>query len=402
MNLETFIEKSKRIHGDNFNYSKFEYIGSKNKSILICNRCNTEFLTTTSNNLQGKGCKNCHKIKISVEYSKDMLKVKYPNWNFNFNLYKDRDSIIQYTCEKNHKGKSSYRNLSRYNVCKECNEIELLDKKKNKITNNNLEIIEYISDNLIKCKCVKCGSHGEDSLRDLTRSNYKCKYCILLNESTLLKDGTIKLIKIGDFGDSKNIYLECNKGHKYTQDRNNLLSNRGCNQCRKEKITFSKEYVFSKFSEIHGDLYKYKYDDYISVKSKIEITCRKGHIFFQKVSNHLQGKGCPICRESIGERNISVYLENKSIKFIRQKKFSDCKYISHLPFDFYIPSINTIIEYDGIQHFEPVELFGGLEEFEKTKIKDKIKNEYCSINNIKLYRISYKDIITDTLDLIFN
>jgi hypothetical protein len=331
-----------------------------------------------------------------------MLKIKYPNWNFNFNLYKDRDSIIQYTCNNNHIGVSTYKNMSRYNVCKECNEIELLESKKEKIYRNNLEIIEYKNDNLIKCRCNKCGFNKEDSLLNLTYNKYKCKYCILLNESSLLKEGIIKLIKIGDFGDSKNIYLECNKGHKYIQDRNNLLSNRGCNECRKEKITFSKEYVFSKFSEIHGDLYRYKYDDYISLKSKIEITCRKGHIFFQKASNHLQGKGCPICRESIGERNISVYLENKGINFIRQKKFSDCKYISHLPFDFYIPSINTIIEYDGIQHFEPVELFGGLEEFEKTKIKDKIKNEYCSSSNIELYRISYKDNIKVTLDLVFN
>lgn len=116
MDLETFIEKSKKIHGDNFNYSKFEYTGSKNKSILICNKCNIEFLTTPSNNLIGSKCKKCHKIKISVEYSKDMLRIKYPNWNFNFNLYEDRDSIIQYTCENNHKGESNYRNLSRYNV----------------------------------------------------------------------------------------------------------------------------------------------------------------------------------------------------------------------------------------------------------------------------------------------
>jgi hypothetical protein len=61
-----------------------------------------------------------------------------------------------------------------------------------------------------------------------------------------------------------------------------------------------------------------------------------------------------------------------------------------------------IIEYDGIQHYEPVELFGGIDEFEKTKIKDKIKNEYCLKNNILLYRISYKDDIINVLDLIFN
>ena len=46
------------------------------------------------------------------------------------------------------------------------------------------------------------------------------------------------------------------------------------------------------------------------------------------------------------------------------------------------------IEYDGIQHFEPIKLFGGEKEFLKTQKKDRIKNEYCINNNIRLIRIS--------------
>lgn len=44
------------------------------------------------------------------------------------------------------------------------------------------------------------------------------------------------------------------------------------------------------------------------------------------------------------------------------------------------------IEYDGIQHFEP--LFGEIE-FEETIKRDKIKSGYCEKNNIKLLRINY-------------
>jgi very-short-patch-repair endonuclease len=128
--------------------------------------------------------------------------------------------------------------------------------------------------------------------------------------------------------------------------------------------------------------------------------CIKGHVFKQKVSNHLQGKGCNICRESLGERIISIFLENNNIKYTRQKKFKECKYLSLLPFDFYLDDFNILIEYDGIQHFEPVSVFGGKEEFEKTKIRDKIKNEYCFKNNIRLFRISYLDDINIELSRI--
>ena len=72
-------------------------------------------------------------------------------------------------------------------------------------------------------------------------------------------------------------------------------------------------------------------------------------------------------------------------------RFDDCKNKNTLPFDFYIPSLNVAIEYDGIQHYEPVDIFGGQEQFEIQQKNDNIKNEYCKNNNLKLYRISYKD-----------
>ena len=58
------------------------------------------------------------------------------------------------------------------------------------------------------------------------------------------------------------------------------------------------------------------------------------------------------------------------------------------------------IEFDGIQHFEPIEFFGGQKEFKETQIRDNLKNKYAKDNNIKLLRISYKDLnnISDILN----
>ena len=138
-------------------------------------------------------------------------------------------------------------------------------------------------------------------------------------------------------------------------------------------------------------------ENFKSLHSKIEIECRKGHKFIQKVSNHLQGKGCPRCRESFGERMIDKFLTENKIEFIRQKKFSECKFEGLLPFDFYIPLKNIAIEFDGEQHFYPITVFGGEKEFIKTKIKDQIKNTFCEQNNIKLVRIAYYENISSKL-----
>ena len=69
-----------------------------------------------------------------------------------------------------------------------------------------------------------------------------------------------------------------------------------------------------------------------------------------------------------------------------------CKDVNKLRFDFYLPEYNTCIEFDGLQHFKPIERFGGVEYFEDIKKKDKIKNEFCFDNKIELIRISYKNL----------
>ena len=108
-------------------------------------------------------------------------------------------------------------------------------------------------------------------------------------------------------------------------------------------------------------------------------------------SDHLSGYGCPRCYESKGETAIAKFLTSNNINYIREKKFDDCKNKSQLPFDFFLPDYNLLIEYDGKQHFEPVDYFGGIDGLNKCIINDKIKNKYAEDNKIKLLRIKYNN-----------
>ena len=99
---------------------------------------------------------------------------------------------------------------------------------------------------------------------------------------------------------------------------------------------------------------------------------------------------CVLCPK--GEVAIYEWLKNKSIEFAQQKKFDDCKDKHRLPFDFYIPSMNTIIEYDGIQHYKPISQFGGDSALAYTQRHDSIKTKYCEDNEINLIRIPYWDL----------
>ena len=113
---------------------------------------------------------------------------------------------------------------------------------------------------------------------------------------------------------------------------------------------------------------------------------------------------CDDCyrKESIGERRIRQYLERHCIPYIPEAWFHDCRDIKPLPFDFYLNENNTIIEFDGKQHFyDGKKFFHNTYDYEITKRHDKIKNKYCEDNSINLIRIPYWklneiDIILDT------
>lgn len=98
--------------------------------------------------------------------------------------------------------------------------------------------------------------------------------------------------------------------------------------------------------------------------------------------------GCVISR---GNNKIKQLLLDLNISFISEKTFEDLYYVGKLRFDFYLPKYNILIEYQGKQHYEPQQPFGGLERFEIQTKCDNLKREYCKKHNIKLIEIPYWD-----------
>ena len=130
--------------------------------------------------------------------------------------------------------------------------------------------------------------------------------------------------------------------------------------------------------------------------------CECGNITSVTTSDLTTGGtvSCGCTQGSFHEKYIARLLKEYHIDFIQQKKFSDCRLSRELPFDFYIPSINLAIEYDGRQHYDPVPHWGGEHSLEQTQKKDQIKNKYCEENNIKLIRLPYTMSCSEIKDTI--
>ncbi len=116
----------------------------------------------------------------------------------------------------------------------------------------------------------------------------------------------------------------------------------------------------------------------------------KTFLKFRKVFfkfNLYAGAGCPICCESKGEKEIRNYLISKNIAYYYDHSFQDCRYKLPLPFDFYLPSYNLCIEFDGLHHYEEICYRG--EKLYTIQLRDSIKNNYCLEKGIRLLRIPY-------------
>lgn len=100
--------------------------------------------------------------------------------------------------------------------------------------------------------------------------------------------------------------------------------------------------------------------------------------FLFKALNVIYRKqGCPMCKKSKGELLIEKILISNNINYIKQKTFNGCYNKRKLPFDFYLPEFNMCIEYDGVQHYNEINYWGGITYLEYVKNHDNIKTLFC-------------------------
>jgi len=92
------------------------------------------------------------------------------------------------------------------------------------------------------------------------------------------------------------------------------------------------------------------------------------------------------------EAKIAYLLEKSNIEFIPQYRYNECRDKKPLPFDFYLPEYDILIEIQGEQHYKSVNFFGGEEGFIERVRHDNIKYSFAKVNNIKLVIIKYDDV----------
>lgn len=323
-----------------------EYINNQSYLKLLC-ECGNRFETSFSQfKNRNKQCCNECSSKLKVEKQKH-------NYTYVYNYFKDNGYILL---------------SERY--------INTHTKLKTMCPNKH---IHYISFANFKTgyRCPECYKE-KSSERQRHPINYVKQY---------FSNYGYKLLSKKYINSSSPLKVECPSGHIYDVRFDNFKSGKRCPYCSGRIISYG--YVKK---SIENEGYTLLSKNYKNNHIKLKIQCDNSHIFKMTWGNFQSGSRCPICSASKGEKKIAEILALLKINYIPQFSFDD-KDMTRYKFDFALFGINkdliSIIEYDGIQHYEPVDYFGGKNKFNQQRRRDQIKNQYCKDNNIPLLRIPY-------------
>lgn len=370
-----------------------------------------------------------------------MIKIKYTNEQINDILNKYSFELIEYQNTKNiiaHDNEGYKYKITLYNL--------LYGKIPNKYMNNPFSIaniklflsIHYpyyklLDDTYVNVKTKMhfiCENHKDkgiqlNTITNIVHNNHVCKYCSYekLHDERIIDESLIKkraeelnviykdrFIKDNETWINYLCPIHTNKGTQSSSWTNFKSRAKGCAYCTgryKTTDEFKKEISKINFNiKILGT--------YNGSEQPVKCYCKICKHIWSPIGRSLKnGQGCPNCSTSKGELKVKQFLDTNKIEYIQQKTFDNCTDKEKLKFDFYLPTSNIVIEYDGQQHFMPVDFANkGIEWatnlYNNNVRKDTIKNDYCKNNQIKLIRIPYYDynrifeILTSELsDVIF-
>lgn len=435
-----FIKKTKDIHGDKYNYSKIKYINAKTKICIICPK-HGEFWQTPSNHLSGKGCPICGKEKTVKTKRKSVLdfvekakKIHNNKYYYSKVEYKNNKTKVCIICPQHGEFWQIPSSHLQGSGCPKCSIIKNSNSKRNnlskfiykaqKIHNGKYDYSKSVYTTYHSDLCIICPKHSEFWQSPATHlRGCGCPQCGIDNIIEARKYTTKSFIEKAQkihhnqYDYSKVKYIDCqtkicivcSEHGEFYQLPSQHLQGCGCPKCGYNKSSDSHRKTTQKFIEeslvIQRDKYDYSKSIYKNANSKICIICPKHGEFWQTPYKHLQGQGCPICKSSRIETEIRNLLLDNNIQFEEQKKFP---WLGLQSLDFYLPNYCIAIECQGLQHFEPLNFFGGEKELERLIQLDKRKLDLCKINNITiLYYANYHydfpyEVITNKTKLINN
>lgn len=326
---ESFIERSRLIHGDKYDYSKVEYKNMNEKVCIVCHEQDSygnehgEFWQYANNHVKGRGCPKCggNHRKTSEEFVQE-CQTKYPDLNIIYNKveYKNNTTPVIFICPEHGEFTMWPDSALNHLECPECQKKRLHNK------------FAYTTEKYIELAKQVHGDKYDYSKVDYTVSENKV--CII-----------------------------CPEHGEFWQIAKEHLTGRGCPKCGDKRLWDNRERMTTeKYIEKAQKMYAHKNIDYsktlyTGAHDKLTFICKEHGEFQQDAYSHLDGCGCPVCSIEKGKSNKEeeLYQYIKSVYNGKIRK-NDRLTINPLELDITLPNENLSFELDGLYWHSEVKI----------------------------------------------
>jgi len=391
-----FREKSIKIHGGKYDYSKVVYTKAIEDVIIVCPK-HGDFSLTPNGHLNGKGCQKCGRENISKKlmyplekYLEEVNLIHNNIYDYSKVVWTGSDNNIIVIC--NIHGEFIIRACEHRNRgCQKCsketriyhNELtteEFIKRHKEKhgettydysITfyqgiNQSINIVCYIHGeynsiavNYAGCKKCCMKEYNNEGEHKLTYNNFlllqQSKIDFVSKSKLIHREDNYDYTKVNYINVQTKVIIICKIHGEFTCSPNNHLRGKGCPECGKEKSRLAVlnpyEEYYNEFIRLYNDKYDYSKVEWKGGSFLITVLCKKHGEFNIYPYHHRNGKECPKCSNQHSKISI-VWLSFMEIKYgvnICHAK-NKGEYVipnSRYKADGYAESINTIFEFNG-------------------------------------------------------
>lgn len=369
MTKEEFLERVRKVHGEKYTFIELpNSIDTKTTKVRAVCQIHGEFSVNARQMYRGSNCPLCANDRKGNAYTRDeyisrAMNVHNCEYSYGNLVYNGNKSDVYVTCKKHGDFQINARYHLRGGGCPLCfKEHKTVGKKR----------IPY--------------SDAVSRLEEM----YGGEFTIVTDEDDYVDTYQKIMVRHNKCG----IILE--------KSLHDLFRGRGCKFCSRDRVIkrladvnkLSFDDVKGRISEMYEGEYSLLTDEsgYVNTKKRVIVKHNAcGTVWKPIVNSVLQrNTSCPCCRQSSLEAEVSSFLKSNDICFVPQKHFT---WLGLQTLDFYLPQRNIAIECQGMQHFKPIELYGGEEGFKRRKMLDERKRKLCDCNGINL--IYYSNIGID-------
>ena len=407
LTTEQFIEKARKIHGDEYDYSKVDYINNHTKVCIVHKKCGNEFWQIPYKHLLGQGCPFCSSTRPKSwdEVLNEFIVVHGDEYNYSKVDFKNMNTkvcIVHKKCgnefwqtPKNHlrgqgcpfcksekitakltKSKDDY--ISEANIVHnfKYDYSKLHYKKANEkvciICPEHGEFWQCASSHLQGCGCPKCSNEENSIRRKSTTEEFINKAKLVHNDRYIYNKKTIYVSA------KTPICIVCPEHGEFWQTPDKHLSGCGCPRCGGTKKYTTKEFI-NELKKVHGSKYEYSKVKYVDSHTKVCIICPEHGEFWTTPNVLLRGCGCPSCahKNSKAEKEISQYIKDNTDLLVENNVRGILS--NNRELDIYIPEKKIAIEYNGMRWHS--EMYNTDKNYHLSKLEE------CNRLGIKLIQV---------------